>query len=101
MAGAVTVREARLAEEGDIELLCELGDSIKKASLCGLGQTAPNPALTTIKYFREEYEAHIHDHKCPGKTCKALIKFTIDPEADRAQEMLRDAWSQNLHVPGQ
>ena len=68
-------------EEGDIELLCELGDSIKKASLCGLGQTAPNPALTTIKYFREEYEAHIHDHKCPGKTCKALIKFTIDPEA--------------------
>ncbi len=68
-------------KEGDIELLCELGDAIKKASLCGLGQTAPNPALTTIKYFREEYEAHIRDHRCPGKTCKALITFTIDPEA--------------------
>jgi NADH:ubiquinone oxidoreductase subunit F (NADH-binding)/(2Fe-2S) ferredoxin len=68
-------------EEGDIELLEELGEAIKKASLCGLGQTAPNPALTTIKYFREEYEAHIHDHRCPGKTCKALITFTIDAEA--------------------
>jgi len=68
-------------EPGDIDLLEELGESIKKASLCGLGQTAPNPVLTTIRYFREEYEAHIFDHKCPGKTCKALITFHIDPEA--------------------
>jgi NADH:ubiquinone oxidoreductase subunit F (NADH-binding)/Fe-S-cluster-containing dehydrogenase component len=61
-------------EEGDIELLEELGKSIKNASLCGLGQTAPNPALTTIKYFREEYEAHIRDRTCPGQTCKALLR---------------------------
>jgi NADH:ubiquinone oxidoreductase subunit F (NADH-binding)/NAD-dependent dihydropyrimidine dehydrogenase PreA subunit/(2Fe-2S) ferredoxin len=68
-------------QEGDIETLLELGDAIKKSSLCGLGQTAPNPVLTTVKYFREEYEAHIRDHKCPGKTCKALIKFSINAEA--------------------
>ncbi len=61
-------------QEGDIELLEELGESIKKASLCGLGQTAPNPALTTIKYFRHEYEAHIRDRVCPGQTCEALIQ---------------------------
>ena len=68
-------------EEGDIELLEELGQSIGKASLCGLGQTAPNPTLTTIKYFREEYEAHIRDHTCPGQTCKALLPATIDPDS--------------------
>ncbi len=68
-------------QAGDIETLQELGSAIKVASLCGLGQTAPNPALTTIQYFRDEYEAHIHDHRCPGKTCKALIKFTINAEA--------------------
>ncbi len=66
--------------EGDIELLEELAENIKKNSLCGLGQTAPNPVLTTIKYFRNEYEAHIKDKKCPAKQCKGLIKYRIIPD---------------------
>lgn len=61
----------------DIELLEELCYKIKEGSLCGLGQTAPNPVLTTIKYFREEYEAHIHDKKCPAKKCAELLTYTI------------------------
>lgn len=60
-------------KEGDIELLIELGNSIKETALCGLGQTAPNPVLSTIKYFREEYEAHIKDKKCPASVCAALF----------------------------
>jgi len=67
-------------EEGDIELLEELCQSVKIGSLCGLGQTAPNPVLTTIKYFRDEYEAHIRDKTCPAGVCKALILFEIIPE---------------------
>ena len=67
-------------EPGDIEKLIELGEFIKTTSLCGLGQTAANPVLTTIKYFRDEYEAHINDKKCPAKQCKALLTYTIDPE---------------------
>ena len=66
--------------EGDIELLEELSVQIKDNSLCGLGQTAPNPVLTTIRYFRDEYEAHIRDKKCPAKVCKALLTYEIDPE---------------------
>lgn len=65
---------------GDIELLISLSDRIKKGSLCGLGQTAPNPVLTTIRYFREEYEAHISAKKCPAHHCKRLLTYTIDPE---------------------
>ena len=65
-------------KEGDIEFLEDLAVKVKLSSLCGLGQTAPNPILTTIKYFREEYEAHIREHKCPAGVCKALITFTID-----------------------
>lgn len=61
----------------DIKLLEELSDNIKKNSLCGLGQTAPNPVLTTLRYFRDEYEAHIHDKKCPAGQCKALIEYNI------------------------
>ena len=67
-------------KEGDIELLEELAQSIGKASLCGLGQTLPNPILTTIKYFREEYETHISERKCPAKKCRALVKYEIAPE---------------------
>jgi NADH:ubiquinone oxidoreductase subunit F (NADH-binding)/NAD-dependent dihydropyrimidine dehydrogenase PreA subunit len=63
--------------EGDIDLLAELGDVIANASLCGLGTSAPNPVLSTIKYFRDEYEAHIRDHKCPGGVCQALIRYNI------------------------
>jgi len=64
-------------KQGDIELLEELGNSIKKGSLCGLGQTAPNPVLTTIKYFREEYEAHVKDNRCPAKVCGGMYSFEI------------------------
>jgi NADH:ubiquinone oxidoreductase subunit F (NADH-binding)/Pyruvate/2-oxoacid:ferredoxin oxidoreductase delta subunit/(2Fe-2S) ferredoxin len=62
---------------GDIALLEELGNDIKAASLCGLGQTAPNPILSTINYFRDEYEAHIHDKKCPAGVCKDLLSYEI------------------------
>ncbi len=67
-------------QEGDIELLLELAEKIKISSLCGLGQTAPNPVLTTVKYFREEYEAHIRDKQCPAHSCKELLKYEIVPE---------------------
>jgi len=67
-------------KEGDIKLLEELGQAVKTGSLCGLGQTAPNPVLTTIRYFRDEYEAHIHDRECPAGVCKELITFYIIPE---------------------
>jgi len=63
--------------EGDIELLESLAVEVKDGSLCGLGQTAPNPVLSTIRYFRNEYEAHINEKKCPAKSCKALITYEI------------------------
>ena len=65
---------------GDIEKLEELAYQIKDGSLCGLGQSAPNPVLTTIKYFRDEYEAHIRDKKCPALNCKKLLTYEIIPE---------------------
>ena len=64
-------------QESDIETLVELGEAIKTGALCGLGNSAPNPVLTTIKYFREEYEAHIKEKKCPAKKCSALISYNI------------------------
>ncbi|WP_434565402.1 NADH-quinone oxidoreductase subunit NuoF [Thermoanaerobacterium thermosaccharolyticum] len=67
-------------EEGDIEKLETLANSIKASSLCGLGQTAPNPVLSTLRYFRDEYEAHIKEKRCPAGVCQALLKFRIDPE---------------------
>ena len=67
-------------KEGDIEKLERLAENIKKASLCGLGQTAPNPVLSTLKYFRDEYEAHIKEKRCPAGECKALSKVHIDPD---------------------
>jgi len=67
-------------EEGDIELLEELSQVVADTSLCALGQTAPNPVLTTIRYFRDEYEAHIRDKKCPARVCRDLITYTIDEE---------------------
>lgn len=70
-------------KDGDIELLEKLCLSIKDGALCGLGQTAPNPVLTTIKYFRNEYEAHIKDKKCPAKSCAELLSYTIDAEKCR------------------
>lgn len=67
-------------KDGDIELLEELCCSIKDGALCGLGQTAPNPVLTTIKYFRNEYEAHINEKKCPAGECSDLIKYIVDAD---------------------
>jgi NADH:ubiquinone oxidoreductase subunit F (NADH-binding)/(2Fe-2S) ferredoxin len=68
-------------KEGDIELLEELGSMVQKFSLCGLGTSAPNPVLTTILYFRKEYEQHIRDKKCASGVCKALFHYEIDSEA--------------------
>ena len=66
-------------KEGDVELLQELCNGIKAGALCGLGQTAPNPVLTTIRYFRDEYDAHIREARCPAHECAALKKYEIDP----------------------
>ena len=66
--------------EGDIEKLLRLGDTVKRASLCGLGQASPNPVISTIKHFRDEYEAHIRDKRCPAGVCAALLTYTIDAE---------------------
>ena len=66
--------------EGDVELLTELCETVKAGALCGLGQSAPNPVLTTIRYFRDEYDAHIRDKKCPAKQCKPLLTYSIDAE---------------------
>jgi NADH-quinone oxidoreductase subunit F len=66
--------------EGDIELLERLSATLIDSSLCGLGQTAPNPVLTTIRYFRDEYEAHIRDKRCPAGVCKALVTYSIIEE---------------------
>jgi NADH:ubiquinone oxidoreductase subunit F (NADH-binding) len=68
-------------KEGDIELLEELGSMVQRFSLCGLGTAAPNPVLTTILYFKDEYEAHIKDKKCPAGVCKALFHYEIDADA--------------------
>jgi len=67
-------------EPGDIEKLVDLGRQIKEASLCGLGQSAPNPVLSTIRFFRDEYEAHIRDKRCPAASCQAMVDFVIDPD---------------------
>ena len=65
-------------QEGDLEKLEKLARNIKATALCGLGQTAPNPVLSTIRYFKEEYEAHIRDHKCPAHQCRQLLQYTIE-----------------------
>jgi len=67
-------------EDGDIEKLERLAYSIKEAALCGLGQTAPNPVLSTLRYFRDEYKAHIYDKTCPSGVCKHLLNYYINPE---------------------
>ena len=67
-------------EDGDIEKLETLAETIKATALCGLGQTAPNPVLSTLKYYRHEYEAHIYEKRCPAGQCKALLNYKIDPD---------------------
>jgi NADH:ubiquinone oxidoreductase subunit F (NADH-binding)/(2Fe-2S) ferredoxin/NAD-dependent dihydropyrimidine dehydrogenase PreA subunit len=66
--------------DGDIDLLVKLSEQIKDTSLCGFGQTSVNPVLTSIKYFRDEYEAHIKEHKCPARVCTPLIQFKVNEE---------------------
>ena len=66
--------------QGDIELLQELGESVRDASLCGLGQSLPNPVLSSLDHFRDEYEEHLNNHRCPAGVCKALITFNIDKD---------------------
>jgi len=70
-------------EQGDIDQLLRLANTVKSGSLCGLGQTAPNPVLTTIRYFRNEYEDHINNKRCPALVCKELISFYIHPDKCR------------------
>ena len=70
--------------EGDVEFLEELGAAVKDASMCGLGTTLPNPVLSTIRYFRDEYEAHIREKRCPAKVCKSLTAYWIDPKLCQA-----------------
>jgi NADH-quinone oxidoreductase subunit F len=71
-------------KEGDIELLEELSETAKEASLCALGTSAPNPFLSTVRYFRDEYEAHISEKRCPALSCKELIAYHIDPQKCQA-----------------
>ncbi len=66
--------------EQDIEDLTSLAQAVQDGALCALGSSAPNPVLTTLRYFKEEYMAHIRDHKCPAGVCKDLITYSIDPE---------------------
>jgi NADH-quinone oxidoreductase subunit F len=75
------------AKEGDLQLLVDLAEVACDASLCALGRTAPNPFLSTLKYFASEYEAHIKERRCPALSCKALVSYYIDPE--RCQACLR------------
>jgi NADH:ubiquinone oxidoreductase subunit F (NADH-binding) len=73
----VTAKQGR---PEDLELLVHLGQGVKAGSLCGLGQTAPNPVLTTLRYFRDEYEAHIVEERCPARMCREFVYFRIVPE---------------------
>jgi NAD-dependent dihydropyrimidine dehydrogenase PreA subunit len=68
------------AVDADLDRLERLGETVGTASLCGLGQTAPNPVLSTVRYFRDEYEAHVREKRCPAGVCKALIAYRIDTE---------------------
>jgi len=74
---AITQGEGR---EGDVAYLEELATQISRSSLCGLGQTAPNPVLSTLRYFRDEYEAHIRDKRCPAHVCRPLIRYSVDAD---------------------
>jgi len=78
LAVLTDITEGR-GEEGDLELLEALADATRNASMCALGQTAPNPVLTTMRYFRDEYDAHIKEKRCPAGVCKALFSYYIDP----------------------
>lgn len=85
-------------QPGDVDYLIELCEDIASSSLCGLGQTAPNPVLSTIRYFRDEYETHIFDKKCPAKVCKGLITYSIIAEnCNGCMVCLRNCTSNAIH----
>ena len=92
-----------LGKEGDIEDLEELANNVAAASVCGLGQTAPNPVLATLKYFREEYEEHIKEKKCRAKECKKLTQILINEEACKGCDLCKKACPVNAIIgePGQ
>ena len=92
-----------LGKEGDIEDLEELANNVASASVCGLGQTAPNPVLATLKYFREEYEEHIKEKKCRAKECKKLTQILINEEMCKACDLCKKACPVNAIIgePGQ
>jgi len=71
-------------KEGDIELLEDISETAIEAALCALGKSAPNPFLSTLRYFRDEYEAHIKEQRCPALSCKELISYHIDPDKCKA-----------------
>jgi ferredoxin len=87
------ITEGRGKEE-DLQTLQELAEVVRNASLCLLGGTAPNPVLTTLRYFKDEYLAHIRDHRCPAHVCKPLIRYSIDPQKCKACGMCLKACPQ-------
>lgn len=78
-AGLLTKITEGNGEPEDLDTIEELCHHIKQSALCGLGQTAPNPVLSTLTHFREEFEAHIYEKRCPAGVCKALIQYIVDP----------------------
>jgi NADH:ubiquinone oxidoreductase subunit F (NADH-binding)/(2Fe-2S) ferredoxin len=80
-------------QPGDVERLEALGEHIQTTSLCGLGQSAPNPTLSTIRHFRHEYDAHIHEHECPARECYKLVTFFIEPSVCKGCTMCKDVCS--------
>lgn len=82
------ITEGKGTEE-DLETLEQLAHEVKETSLCGLGKTAPNPVLTTLRYFRDEYEAHIKEKRCPAHVCRQLNTYRIDPDACTACGLCR------------
>lgn len=89
MLGLLEKITAGHGESDDIDKLRTLGKVIAETSLCGLGQSAPNPVLSTIEHFGHEYEAHIHEHRCDAKVCTSMIRFEIDREACKACDKCR------------
>jgi NADP-reducing hydrogenase subunit HndC len=71
-------------EIGEVDKLEQLAELLEGTALCALGKTAANPVLSTIRFFRDEYDAHILDHRCPAKECRGLFRYEIDPEACKA-----------------